>query len=64
MCLQTKSMGSPFTIFLFIRETGQPLRDQEVVDRIANIYEKEGTDTWFTEDPQRFLGDKYSIDRL
>ena len=52
--------GVPLPLFVH-KETGQPLRDQEVVDRIADIYEKEGTDTWFTENPQRFLGDKYSI---
>ena len=53
--------GVPLPLFVS-KETGQPLRDQEVIDRIADIYEKEGSDTWFTEDPQRFLGDKYSID--
>ena len=52
--------GVPLPLFVY-KETGQPLRDQEVVNRIADIYEKEGSDTWFTEDPQRFLGDKYSI---
>ena len=46
---------------LFInKKTGQPLRDQKIIDRIADIYEKEGSNTWFTEDPQRFLGEEYS----
>ena len=53
--------GVPLPLFVS-KQTGQPLRDKEVIDRIADIYEKEGSDTWFTEDPQRFLGDKYSID--
>ena len=48
---------------LFVsKETGQPLRDLEVVERIADIYEEEGSDTWFTEDPQRFLGEKYNLE--
>ena len=52
---QDKEYGE-FLLPLFVhKETGQPLRDQEVVERIADIYEKEGSDTWFTEDPQRFL---------
>tara|TARA_Y100001970_G_C14255491_1_gene875051 strand:+ start:2537 stop:5317 length:2781 start_codon:yes stop_codon:yes gene_type:complete len=51
--------GVPLPLFVN-KETGQPLRDQSIIDRIADIYEKEGSDTWFTEDPQRFLGDKYS----
>jgi len=52
--------GVPLPLFVN-KETGKPLRDLEVIDRIADIYEKEGSDTWFTEDPQRFLGENYSI---
>ncbi len=52
--------GVPLPLFVN-KETGQPLRDKDVIERIADIYEKEGSDTWFTEDPQRFLGDKYKI---
>ena len=54
-------MGCPTTCFVS-KETGQPLRDLEVVERIADIYEEEGSDTWFTEDPQRFLGEKYNLE--
>ena len=53
--------GVPLPLFVS-KETGQPLRDIEVVERIADIYEEEGSDTWFTEDPQRFLGEKYNLD--
>ena len=28
-------------------------------ENIASIYEKEGSDCWFSDDPQRFLGNKY-----
>ena len=31
-----------------------------MIENIASIYEKEGSDCWFSDDPQRFLGDKYS----
>jgi isoleucyl-tRNA synthetase len=31
-----------------------------VINRIADIYEREGSDAWFTSDPSRFLGDEYS----
>ena len=34
--------GVPLPLFVH-KETGQPLRDLEVVNRIADIYEKEGT---------------------
>ena len=53
--------GVPLPLFVS-KETGQPLRDLEVVERIADIYEEEGSDTWFTEDPQRFLGEKYNLE--
>ena len=53
--------GVPLPLFVN-KETDQPLRDMEVVERIADIYEKEGSDTWFTENPQRFLGDKYKLE--
>ena len=35
-----------------------------VNENIANIYEKEGSDCWFSDDPQRFLGEKYKVRRL
>ena len=52
--------GVPLPLFVH-KETGQPLRDINVINRIAVIYENEGSDCWFTKDPQLFLGDKYSI---
>ena len=53
--------GVPLPLFVN-KKTGQPLRDENIINRIADIYEKEGSNTWFTEDPQRFLGDEYSFD--
>ncbi|MDA9749206.1 isoleucine--tRNA ligase, partial [Pelagibacteraceae bacterium] len=53
--------GVPLPLFVN-KKTGQPLRDENIINRIADIYQKEGSNTWFTEDPQRFLGDEYSLD--
>ncbi len=50
--------GVPITVFLN-KDTGEILRDPEVIERIAQAVEKKGADAWFTEDPQKFLGDKY-----
>ena len=36
--------------------------DDEVFDNIAKIYEKEGSDCWFSDDPQKFLGKKYKAE--
>ncbi len=53
-----RAWGVPITVFEH-KETGAPLRDQAVIDRIAAAVESEGADVWFTADPQRFLGDDY-----
>ena len=52
--------GVPLPLFIN-KEDGQPIRDKEVINRIAEIYEKEGSDSWFTKDPKVFLGEKYNI---
>ena len=53
--------GVPLPIFIN-KKTKEPLRDQKVIDRIANIYEKQGSDCWFTDNPKVFLGDEYNPD--
>ena len=50
--------GVPLPIFIN-KKTKEPLRDQKVIDRIASIYEKQGSDCWFTDDEKLFLGDEY-----
>jgi isoleucyl-tRNA synthetase len=50
--------GVPLPIFA-ARESGEILRDQAVIDRVAEAFEQEGGDSWFASDPQRFLGEDY-----
>ena len=50
--------GVPLPIFIN-KKTKEPLKDQKVIDRISEIYEKEGSDCWFTDNPKKFLGDEY-----
>ncbi len=50
--------GVPLPIFIN-KKTKEPLRDQKVIDKIASIYENQGSDCWFTDDPKIFLGDDY-----
>ena len=40
--------------------TFEPLRDAEVIERIARAFDEKGGDVWFEGDPRRFLGDKYT----
>ena len=51
--------GVPLPIFIS-KKTGEPLKDLEIIENIAKIYEKEGSDCWFSDNPQRFLGKKYN----
>ncbi|MCW9002607.1 MAG: isoleucine--tRNA ligase, partial [Rhodospirillales bacterium] len=53
-----RAWGVPITVFVD-KKTGEPLRDQDVLDRIAAAFEEEGADAWFASEPGRFLGDKY-----
>ena len=53
-----RAWGVPIAVFVN-KKSGEPLRDQSVIDRIAAIFEIEGADAWFSSDPTRFLGDKY-----
>ena len=50
--------GVPLPIFIN-KQTKEPLRDEKVINRIASIYEKQGSDCWFTDDPKTFLGEDY-----
>ncbi|MDC3162743.1 isoleucine--tRNA ligase [Candidatus Pelagibacter sp.] len=50
--------GVPLPIFVN-KKTKEILVDDKVNENIASIYEKEGSDCWFSDDPQRFLGSKY-----
>jgi isoleucyl-tRNA synthetase len=53
--------GVPLPIFIN-KKTKEILVDDEVNENIARIYEKEGSDCWFSDSPQRFLGKKYKAD--
>ena len=56
-----RQWGVPITIFLN-KKTGEVLRDQAVIDRIADAVLQEGGDAWMTSPPERFLGNKYQAD--
>ena len=53
--------GVPLPIFVS-KKTNDVLVDDDVFENIAKIYEKEGSDCWFSDDPQRFLGSKYKAE--
>jgi len=56
-----RAWGVPITVFVN-KETGEPLRDQKVMDRVIEIFKAEGSDAWYASEPQRFLGEDYKAD--
>jgi isoleucyl-tRNA synthetase len=50
-----RAWGVPIAVFVD-KATGEPLRDQAVIDRVAAAVEAGGADVWFTADPADFLG--------
>ena len=56
-----RAWGVPITVFVH-KETGEPLRDQTVLDRIVEAVEGEGADAWFVSDPARFLAPEYDAE--
>jgi isoleucyl-tRNA synthetase len=53
-----RAWGVPITVFVD-RRTGEPLRDNQVFQRIVEAVAAEGADAWFLSDPARFLGPQY-----
>jgi len=53
-----RAWGVPITVF-FHKESGEPLRDEKVLERIVAAVAEEGADAWFSGDPARFLGDDH-----
>ena len=53
-----RAWGVPIAVFTH-RETGEPLRDAAVAERVAAAVEQAGADVWFTADPQEFLGNTH-----
>jgi len=53
--------GVPLPIFVN-KKTKKVLVDDEIFENIAKIYEKEGSDCWFSDDTTKFLGTKYKAE--
>jgi isoleucyl-tRNA synthetase len=50
-----RAWGVPIPVFVH-RASGEPLRDQAVVDRIVAAFTAEGADAWYSSPASRFLG--------
>jgi isoleucyl-tRNA synthetase len=55
-----RAWGVPIAVFVS-KKTGEPLLDVEVNRRIIDIFKAQGTDVWYSKNPQDFLGTKYNV---
>jgi isoleucyl-tRNA synthetase len=53
-----RAWGVPIAIFVD-KTTHEPLRDAVVMDRVVEIFAKEGADAWYARPAQDFLGNAY-----
>lgn len=51
--------GVPIPLFVS-KKTGEVLKDANVIERVARIFENEGSNAWFVRSAQDFLGEKYN----
>ena len=56
-----RAWGVPIALFVH-KETDEILRDETVLNRIADIFESEGSDAWWARPPEDFLGNEYNAD--
>ena len=54
-----KEFGEFHYPYSSLKKDEKVLVDEEVFNNIANIFEKEGSDCWFEDNKQKFLGKKY-----
>lgn len=56
-----RAWGVPIAVFVE-KKSGEPLKDEAVLNRITEAFEQDGADAWWTRDAQEFLGDQYKAD--
>ena len=56
-----RAWGVPIALFLS-KETGAPLKDAAVDQRIYDAFAKEGADAWWSHNPQDFLGNDHKLE--
>lgn len=51
-----RKWGVPIPIF-FCKECGEPLIDKKLILKVADLFRKEGSNSWFTKSAEEILGD-------
>jgi isoleucyl-tRNA synthetase len=58
-----RAWGVPITLFVD-KESGEPLRDEQVNERIVAAVMRDGADAWFIGSKEQFLGNGYDPNRF
>jgi isoleucyl-tRNA synthetase len=56
-----RAWGVPIAVFVN-KQTQELLRDERVMERVVEVFQKEGSDAWFSSPASRFLGNDYNPD--
>ena len=56
-----RAWGVPIALFVH-KETHKIIDDKDVLKRIADAFEEQGSDAWWSMSPQEFLGNKYKAE--
>lgn len=56
-----RAWGVPIALFVH-KDTGEVLNDEAVLNRIGDTFEEEGSDSWWSRNPQDFLGNDYNAE--
>ena len=56
-----RAWGVPIALFVG-KESGEILKDENVLNRIGDIFEEEGSDAWWSRPASYFLGNDYNAD--
>lgn len=56
-----RAWGVPIALFVH-KDTKDIIKDESVLKRIADAFEEQGADAWWSIDAQEFLGNDYNVD--
>lgn len=56
-----RAWGVPIPVF-YSKKTGKPLLKEEIINKVADVFEKEGSNSWWEHEPSYFLGDGFRCD--
>ncbi|MBY0356604.1 MAG: isoleucine--tRNA ligase [Candidatus Obscuribacterales bacterium] len=56
-----RSWGVPIPVF-YSKKTGKPILSELVINKVADIFEKEGSDSWWKHEPAYFLGAEFKCE--